>query len=369
MKLSSKSPQAIVGLDIESGSVAAAEVRVNGRPQLGASGIAALPSGMISGEGEVADAEGLAALLKEFFSRHKLPKQVRIGLASQRVVVRAMRMPLIENPKELESAVRFQAQDHIPMSLDQAVLDYQVVARGIGENDRQMDVVVVAARRDTATAFAQTAYNAGLRPVGMDVSAFGMIRALNRESQGTVPYEQRIGSLGEGELESPQLQTAKLYCNLGDVANLAVAQGSGCRFTRVLTFGVAGIAQRLAERRGLTMEHARQWLQHVGLETPVETVEGDPETVSATRDVLAEGASKLADELRLSLEFYGTQEGALAVEQVVTCGPGAAIGGLVGRLEREIGLPFSVARPATLAHLSDAQAARLTLPYGLALES
>ena len=70
----------------------------------------------------------------------------------------------------------------------------------------------------------------------------------------------------------------RLYCNLGDVTNLAVARGSTCLFTRVSSFGVEGIAQKLAERRQLTLEHARQWLVHVGLEQPIEQIEGDRET-------------------------------------------------------------------------------------------
>ncbi len=68
---------------------------------------------------------------------------------------------------------------------------------------------------------------------------------------------------------------AKLYCSLGDVTNLAVARAATCLFTRVSPFGVEGIAQKLAERRQLSLEHARQWLVHVGIEQPLEGIEGD----------------------------------------------------------------------------------------------
>ncbi len=160
----------------------------------------------------------------------------------------------------------------------------------------------------------------------------------------------------------------RLFANLGDVTNLAVARGPLCEFTRISPFGVEGIAQRLAERRALTLEHSRQWLNHVGLESPVEEIEGDPEIVMAARDVLAEGVAKLADELRVSLEYYAAQEGAGAVESVVTSGPGTTIPGLTSRLQRELGLHFVVGRPTALDGLDESSAARLTLPYGLALE-
>jgi type IV pilus assembly protein PilM len=294
-------------------------------------------------------------------------------------------MPMIENDSELETAIRFQAPDHVPMPLEQAVLDWQVIARGVGEGKRQMDVVVVAARREMVAALVEALRAGGLKPVGIDLAAFAMIRALAGELQPSAgegaeapteplageaeaPTEPLVAIDGAAAAGPDGFTPARLYCNLGDVTNLAVAKGSSCLFTRVSSFGVEGIAQRLAERRGLTLEHARQWLSHTGLGRPTESIEGDPEIVAASREALAEGVSKLADELRLSFEFYGAQEGAVAIEEIVACGPGTTIEGLVDRLQRELGHPFRVGRPSALSHLEDATAARLTLSYGLGLE-
>ena len=146
--LSTTKNKAVVGLDVEAGSVAATEVAFNGDSAVAKFGMAPLGAGVFS-EGEVSDPEALGDALKELFSKHKLSKTVRVGLASQRVAVRTLRLPLIEDQSELETAIRFQAQDHIPMPLEQAVLDWQVVGHSTGENgERQVDVVAVAARRD-----------------------------------------------------------------------------------------------------------------------------------------------------------------------------------------------------------------------------
>jgi type IV pilus assembly protein PilM len=384
--LSTTKSKAVVGLDVEAGSVAATEVASNGDSAVTRFGMASLGAGTFS-EGEVSDPEALGDSLKELFSENKLSKTVRVGLASQRVAVRTLRLPLIEDHDELETAIRFQAQDHIPMPLEQAVLDWQVVGHATGENgERQVDVVAVAARRDMLGGLMQALSRAGLRPVGIDLSAFGMIRALARESYtpvepgdyvdapgyGPPSYERgiarRLGGEGSATASAEEGMPAKLYCNLGDVTNLAVARGSTCLFTRVSPFGVEGIAQKLAERRELSLEHARQWLVHVGLNNPVEGIEGDDETVKAARDSLAEGAARLVDELRLSLEYYAAQEGAMAIEAVVACGPGTTIPGLIQRLQRELGQRFEVGRPRGLAHLDEATSARLTLSFGLALE-
>jgi type IV pilus assembly protein PilM len=388
--LSTTKNKAIVGLDVEAGSLAATEVAPNGDAGVAKFGIAPLAAGVF-GEGEVYDPQALGDALKELFSEHKLSKTVRVGLASQRVAVRTLRLPLIEDHAELETAIRFQAQDHIPMPLEHAVLDWQVVGHAAGENgEAHVDVVAVAARRDMLGGLMQALSRAGLRPAGVDLSAFGMIRALARESHSQVEagdyvdapgpatpqYEQGIaphlGGDGSAAAEAaPPAEgggPARLYCNLGDVTNLAVARDSRCLFTRVSPFGVEGIAQKVAERRQLSLEHARQRLVHVGMEQPVEGIEGDAQTISAAREALAEGAARLVDELRLSLEYYAAQEGAVPIEGVVACGPGTTIPGLTERLQHDLGQRFEIGRPRALAHLDRAEAARLTLSFGLALE-
>jgi type IV pilus assembly protein PilM len=349
----------VVGLDIEAGSIAATEVAVNGSAQVTASAIVPLDPGAFH-EGEVLDPGRLSAALKSLFAKNKLSKQVRLGIGNQRLVVRTMRLPALEDHKEMEAAVRFQAQEQIPMPLDQAVLEHQVVGGVPAEegSSPQVDVIVIAARRDMVASFVEPIRRAGLEPVGVDLSAFGMIRALagaDEAENATVEPGVRPAS-------------AVLYCSLGDVTNLAVARGRACLFTRVSHVGLEAISDRLSSASGLTPEHAAQWLSHVGLESPVEGVEGDPETVATARRTLEEGVGSLVDELRLSLDYYGAQEAAVPVERIVLCGPGSAIPGLVARMEPSLGVPISPARPAALGGFDDAAAARLTLPYGLSLE-
>lgn len=384
--LSTTKKRAVVGLDIETGSAAATEVAENGHVSITKFGTIPLGVGVFR-DGEVSDPTALGEALKELFAKGKLSKNVRLGIASQRVAVRALRMPKIEDPKELETAVRFQAQDHIPMPLDQAVMDWQVVGQTTDDNGAQFtEVVAVAARHETVRRLLTALREAGLRPLGIDLSAFGMIRALSRAPQrpiGTGDYvdapgpsaeiegqdiPQHLGGEGSAAATATPGLTAHLYCNLGDITNLAVARGSTCLFTRVSPFGMEGIAQKLAERRQLQLDHARQWLAHVGLEAPVESVEGDPEVVAAAREALAEGTGRLVDELRLSLEYYAAQEDAVAVDGVVACGPGTTIPGLTERLQRELGQRFVVGRPKALAHLDEGTAARLAVSFGLGLQ-
>src|SRR3954453_5708535 len=189
--LGRKKPGNLAGLSIEAGSVAVAEVSSNGSTHVVASAVQALRPGVFH-EGEVIEPDGLVAALKGLYSSKKLPKRVRLGVGNQRVIVRTLRLPVIEDPKEMEAAVRFQAQEQIPMPLDQAVLEHQVVGGvpAAPDSPPQVDVVVIAARRDMVATFLEPLRRAGLEPVGVDLSAFGMIRSLAGASgEGSVPAE------------------------------------------------------------------------------------------------------------------------------------------------------------------------------------
>ena len=343
----------MVGLEIEAGSVAATEVHVNGRPEVIGHGIMELEPGVFS-EGEVGDVDNLANALRELVAQNKLGKDVRLGVANQRVVVRVLHLPLIQDEKELDAAVRFQAQEQLPMPADQATIDWQLIPPPADAAGDGMNVVAVAARTDMVERAAQAIRGAGLRPIGIDHSAFGMIRAF-----GHAQPDAQLDAAGG----------AILHCSLGDLTNLAVAFGSSCLFTRAANFGVEAMAQQVAERASLSLGHARELLVHVGLAEDMTAIQGDPQTVQMARDVLTAGVARLADELRLSLDYYATQEGALPVGSVLVSGAGSAIPGLVASLEAALGRTLVLATPPELQSFGDRAAARLTVPFGLALDN
>ncbi len=301
-KKRSSSQAAIVGLDLDPGHIAAAEVTVNGSVSLKRGAVAPLRPGILR-DGEVADVPALAEALKSFFDEYGIPKRVRLGIANQRIVVRTLDLPPLEDEKALAAAVRVQAPDHIPMPMDEAVLDWQSLGnvKTASGQDRTR-VVVVAVRREMVEKIAGAAREAGLTVEGIDLSAFGMVRALaGRKAEGAV-----------------------LYISVAGLTNVAVANPSGCLFTRAAAGGLDAMVHTLAERRGLTVEHARQWMQHVGLHTPLEDVEGDTDLVASARAALEEGVHQLADTVRNSLNFYRMQESAEPVETGVLTGPAVA---------------------------------------------
>jgi type IV pilus assembly protein PilM len=340
-----KSNNHVVGLSLEPGHIAAAEVAVNGSIKVSRAATKAIGAGVLR-DGEVSDPTALSDALREMWSEHKFGNRVRIGLASQRVVVRTLDLPPLDDEKALAAAVRVEAPDHIPMPMDEAVLDFQPVGIVQTANGARQRVVVVAARRETVERMLDAVQGAGLKVEGVDLSAFAMVRALGPD-------------LADG---------ATLYVHVGGLTNVAVASGSHCLFTRAAAGGLDMLVQTLAERRSLLPEHAEQWLVHVGLEQPVDEVEGDPEIVVAARAVLEEGVHQLADTVRNSLNFYRMQDNSVRVERAKLSGSAVAVPGFADALSAKLSLPVEavvVAHDDTVVE----PAGELAVAAGLAVES
>ncbi|HTA06708.1 MAG TPA: pilus assembly protein PilM, partial [Solirubrobacteraceae bacterium] len=251
----------VVGLNIEPGLVAAVKVHVNG--SICAERAAARPlDADVVREGEVVDVDALAESLRELFSGSGLGKRVRIGVANQRTVMRTIELPPVTDRKELAAAVRFQAQDQVPMPLSNAVLDFfplGIVDTPAGSRQR---VVLVAAQRDMVERLLSAVRAAGLTPEGVDMSAFALIRSLHDRAEGE-----------DGRV---------LYLNIDGLTNLAIAEGTVCRFTRVIGGGVEAMAGELAARREISLSEARALLLSVNLSSPAAAEQGaDTEVAQA----------------------------------------------------------------------------------------
>jgi type IV pilus assembly protein PilM len=267
-----------VGLDLDGAFLAA--VQTNGDGIERAVSVELAPG--IIRDGEVADVGALSEALKEFFKHHQLPRNVRVGVSNQQIVVRQLDLPKIEDERERTAAVRFQAAEAIAMPLEEVVLDHQVIGETISpEGVARQRIVVVAAREAMISRVVDAVRGAGLKPESVDLDAFALVRAL---ATASAPDD-----------------SARVYCHLAGITNLAIALGSSCLFTRPLS---------------------TSWDDH-------------EETV----------ASALAEEIRLSIDFYMAQPEARWVGEVVLSGPGSRRDGLVEELSGMLQVPVSIAEP------------------------
>jgi type IV pilus assembly protein PilM len=247
----------IVGLDIQPGHVAAVQARVNGSIVVKHAVGAPLPADTMR-EGEVLDEGVLAETLREVFKDGRLSRRVRLGVANQRTVLRTLELPPVTDRKDLAAAVSFQAQDQVPMPLSNAVLDFHPLGIHDTPAGPRQRVVLVAAQRDMVQRLLAAVRDAGLRPEGVDLSAFALIRSLYR------PDPEHAGRV--------------LYLNVDGLTNMAIAEGTTCRFTRVVGGGIEAMASELAERRSIPLVEARALIASVDLTAAATPEATAPET-------------------------------------------------------------------------------------------
>jgi len=378
-KAGSKKGELLVGLDIQPGYIAAVQAHVNGSVRVERAAGMDLPGDVVR-EGEVVDGDALTEALRELFRSSRLDKRVRIGVANQRTVLRMLELPPIADRKELEAAVRFQAEDQVPMPLENATLDFHpldLIETAAGPRQR---VVVVAAQREMIQRLLSAARNAGLQPEGVDLSAFALIRSLHTP--------------GEEEAE-PRV----LYLNVAGLTNMAIAEGTVCRFTRVIGGGLESIAGSAAAAHNMPLSESRNLLGAVDL-TPRREPEPEPvteivdelddaegsqtptahETPSKAlyaqpsgpdlRPTLESGLREIAGAVRNSLEFHRLQDGGGDVSAVVLSGPALRIAGFAQALERELGVPVRARSVELLSgdSVGSAPPECLAVAAGLAVE-
>jgi type IV pilus assembly protein PilM len=341
-----------VGLDIGSTGVRAAELGGGGRPSLLRAAQVPLPSGVVE-NGEVRQPEVVAEALRELWQRGGFKnKQVTMGVGNQRVVVREITIPWLPE-KELRSSLAFQVQEFIPMSTDDAVLDYDPLGEMELEDGRKMlRMLLVAAQRAMVAAITQAADLAKLEPVGLDLTPFALVRSAGTPESGM-------------ELETPGDEAV---IDVGaHVTNICVHDQQTTRFVRILPSGGRDIT--LAIARGLNIEDNVAEALKRG-----EVIDGGPPEEDVRRLAMSRAAS-FVDEIRSSLEFYTAQVPGARVGRLLVTGGGSKLAGFLELLQERIpvrverGHPFD--RVTSQLSLSEEELAEaepvLAVAIGLAI--
>ncbi len=321
----------VVGLDIGTSGVRAAELTLGkGGATLERFGQVALPVGAVR-DGEVVDPDAVAEAIKQLWAQAKFTsKNVVVGVANQKVVVRQVDLPWMPTA-ELKKALTYQVQDYIPMPVEQAILDFHPLEEFVNDSGgRMLRVLLVAAARDMVSSAVAAVQRAGLTPTMVDLTSFAVLRSL---------VSMDTTGLSSGQAEA--------LVDIGaNVTNIVVHQGGVPRFVRILLMGGSDITDAVAERLGVPQEQAEAIKQETGLAA-------DPALAAATpaaRAIEAVG-STFVEEVRGSLDYFMAQPGAARIGRVVISGGGSRLQGLNSRLAAATRLPVEAARPMSLLKL------------------
>lgn len=362
-------PRTLVGLDIGSSGVRAAELAPGRkRSTLRRYAEVPLPPGVVR-TGGVVDGAALSDALRTLWSRGKFgTKAVTIGIANAGVLVRQLDLDWMP-PADFRKALRYQVQDVLPISVDEANLDYHLLEEvelpgADGEPRRIARILLVAASRDMVSGFVDAARDAGLRPRAVDLLPFALVRA--RAPMAADGLTEAIVDIG------------------ADVVSLVVHAGGQPRYVRMIP-GVGGdaITSAVQQRYSWDWEDAERTKRYVGLPGHAHL---DPLQLSvvgqrtdgldhAAQQVVAASAAELADEIATTLDFYRDSvvdsDRPDAVGRLVLAGSGSLLGGFDELLADRVGIPVEtfdlrgrIKVPSRLG-FATAKVSALAVPAGL----
>ena len=342
-------PPPPVGLDIGTDSIRAAQIKSTGAGfKLVNYGSVPMPFGAVV-EGEIVDPEAVSAAIKELWKRFGFRvSDVAIGVSNQKVVVRLIDLPFMERD-ELQGAIQYQAQDYIPIPVEEAIIDFQVIGDYVTPTDEHMmELLLVAAQRDMIQTAVGAVEGAKLKLAQVDVTAFALVRAL----LGTTP--SWLADDGGGADEALGI----VHMTAGQT-NIVVVERGIPRFTRVS--GLAGnqFTQAVANVLNLTFDEAEELKDAVGLPgidaaaDPQLTAE--PQNVQTAQEALEREANKFIAEVRRSLDYYLTQATQVrTIKRIYLTGTGAQLKNLPSYLEKGLQTQIVLGDPLSYVTASGA---------------
>ncbi len=347
----------LIGLKIGASQIAAARVINNGKPELMEVVREPLEPGVMV-SGEIRDAEALSRALERFFDLHGLPKKgVRLGVSNNRIGVRVFEIEGVTDAGQLENAIRFRAEEVLPIPLEEAILDYVVLEEGEREDGTPVRrILLVVAYREVVERYLEACKGAGLEVVGIDLEAFALLRSL------VVPTDSLPG---DGAL---------VVVAVGhDRTTIAVSNGRFCEFTRMLDWGGWSLNVPIARALDMAPSEVEGIKRQLSFAEET-TIEGlSPARAASAREGLQRALGVFARELVASLQFYQAQPGALGIGQIVLTGGTAHMSGFADAVEGMVGVPVRLGDPFERVKLSKDvalgdQSGSLAVAIGLGIE-
>jgi type IV pilus assembly protein PilM len=295
------------------------------------------PAGLIQ-EGSITDTDTLTDIIKEMLAETRTRRRQVVTAASNlSVITRTLQVPKMP-AKQMDEAVRWEAERYIPFPIDEVVLDYATL--DLPENipdGEQMDVVVGAARQETVASLVEAIRAAGLEPSIIDIKPFAGLRTI------------------EPKLRSTEREPITLFLEVGaETSALVLTRGERLLLNRVINLSGKDFTAAISKTFNLDMTSAEEAKKSYGLATiPTEDedllldFDAERERFNPARmyDAIRPVLVELTTELRRSLEFFRVQVGDLGIDQGFVCGGGSKLRSLVPLLADTLGIPLEIADP------------------------
>ncbi len=306
----------LVGVDIGASAIKVVQLKETRKKlQIVRWGYSELPPQTII-DGHVMNAGAVTEALGRIFQDGKIQQRdVAIGVYGQSVIVRKITVPMM-TPGELDEQIHWEAEQHIPFDIKLMSIDYEVLRRR--PEAGQMDLLLVAAKKDEISDYASILKEAKLKPAVVDINAFTVQNIF--EHQYGLPQEGTIALLNVGAA----------------VSSLNIVAKGVSAFTREITNAGNTITEEIRKALSCSYEQAEAYKMGGG---PTQIV---PQEVG---QIINQASQGLAGEIQRSLDFYLATSGEQEISRIYVSGGSAYLAPLMQAIERRARVPVQLFDP------------------------
>ena len=311
----------VIGLDIGSSSVKVTQLKITGKGyELVNFAMAPLPPESIV-DGALMNSTGIADVVRHILHEEKIKaKEAVIGISGHSVIIKKISLPEMTE-EELAESIKWEAEQHIPFDIDDVYIDIESVGQSAVQG--QMDVILVAAKKEMINDYTSLVLEAGLEPVVVDVDAFAVLNQF------------------ELNYELPKEETIVLITMGASVININVVQNGISAFTRDISMGGNQFTEEIQRQLGVSYEEAE------ALKIGGAYGTGDEDTVvpQEVERVIASVADTVSGEIQRSLDFFMATNADAQLSKIYLAGGTSKIPSLYRGLEKRMGVPVELMNP------------------------
>jgi type IV pilus assembly protein PilM len=311
-----KKKKDVVGIDIGSSSVKLVQLReAKGGYQLVTLGMALLPAEAIV-DNAIMDSQSIIEVIKNLVESLKVKtKNVATAVSGHSVIIRKIQLPIMTE-EEMEASIQWEAEQYIPFEISEVNLDFQILGADATDTS-QMDVILVAAKKDFVSDYVSLFKECGFNPVVMDIDCFSVENVF----EANYGIEDEIVALIDMGASS---------------MNVNILKGGMSVFTRDIQVGGSSYNEEIQKRLGLNNEDAEK--VKLGGELP----EVSAEAVAAIVD---DATDSLTQEVQRSIDFFSATSSDEKVQKVYITGGVALVPSVRASLASRLGVEVEVMDP------------------------
>jgi type IV pilus assembly protein PilM len=272
-------------------------------------------------DGALMNSTAIVQAVQELMNELKVKsKEVAIGVSGHSVIIKKIQMPRMSQ-EELEESIQWEAEQYIPFDVKDVNIDTQILDSGANDATGQMDVLLVAAKKDMINDYTTVVSEAGLQPVVVDVDAFAV------QNMFAVNYDL------------PEKETVVLINAGASVVNINIISNGITVFTRDVTIGGNQFTEEIQKQLNVSYEEAE------ALKIGGNSNDADAVVPQDVERVLTSVAEQVAGEIQRSLDFYAGTAADANFSKVFLSGGTAKIPALFKTIEARVGVPVEILNP------------------------